>query len=1286
MFLLEPGRAESLVYTASDLVLSGECEFRLLRRVDELLGRIPRREREQDTMLARTAALGEAHELKVLTAFQARFGVGRIPRVGMNSPPGGVVSVPPVGRMTVEDLTAAHDRTLAALEHGADVVYQASFFDGRFHGRADFLVRDHRPTRAAEESGVPRYAVHDTKLARRAKVRALLQLAAYADQLISAHVDPTDQIHLILGDRTETHHDLGDVLPVFRRRRDRLLRILDEHVADDAPVAWGDDRWVACGRLGVCPDCAQAAHTHRDVLVVKGVYERQRARLREHGITTIDGLVAASDPPDGMPRARFEELRGQARLQLGLDQGHGSVPLIGDVPPSDGAPPSDDETPRERLRWRIVDPDPIDALPTPSPGDIFFDFEGDPLWEEPLPGAAGGTGAVGLDYLFGWVERPPDDGRSGAATKPLFTGLWADDLAAEREALVRFVDHVNARRRRYPDMHVYHYASYEKTHLLSIAARHGTFEDEVDDLLRDGVLVDLYAVVRSAVRTSDRSLSIKKLEPLYMRDDPVREGVVDAASSVIEYAEYAQASADGRVDDAARLRERILRYNEYDCVSTSRLLEWLRWAREHARDQIPAEPRRDLPNLPEGARRPGPDEDVVQAGGTRHEARERRAALSGEIQESVGESTSRRSGAETALALLGAAVEYYTREAKPFWQEHFARLELPVDEWPGKGATFLVDGGRVLREWEVEPGRRTPVRHLELDGRMLDHAQVRDSDLVSRANVQVVYERPVPDVVGPLPERAVRGAHAGGEIVAVHGPEPSEESGRAAPGGDVVVLHERLRRHAVEHARLPMALTPAAGPGHGPQETAVEEAARAALDHWREHHCLPDGPTRDLLERRTPRLAHDGSPLPPPDRADMVGTVERALRDLDRTYLAIQGPPGSGKTHVGSHVVARLVTDGWRVGIVSQSHAAVENMLHATVTKAGLAARAVAKKDDGGRRGRPPSTPPPWEELSADRLARFAATSPAGCVVGGTAWDFAHHRWPAGGLDLLVIDEAGQFSLADTIAVGRSARRLLLLGDPRQLPQVTQGRHPQPVDSSALGWLTAGAPVLPEGFGYFLDTSWRMHPDVCRKVSALAYSGRLGAHPVTAERSLDGIPPGVRHVPVSHAGNRYASPEEAAEVVRQVRAVIGREWTDPTETAPGPRPLDQADVVVVAAYNAQVNVVRQALAEAGFDQVPVGTVDLFQGREAPVAILTLAASSPHDASRGTGFLLSRHRLNVAVSRAQWRAVVVSSPELTDFLPGDLEADGVRRLLDLGAFLRLTSTTADTKDTANTAER
>jgi superfamily I DNA and/or RNA helicase len=287
-------------------------------------------------------------------------------------------------------------------------------------------------------------------------------------------------------------------------------------------------------------------------------------------------------------------------------------------------------------------------------------------------------------------------------------------------------------------------------------------------------------------------------------------------------------------------------------------------------------------------------------------------------------------------------------------------------------------------------------------------------------------------------------------------------------------------------------------------------------------------------------------------------------------------------------------------------------------------------------------------------------------VIGGTAWDFTNRkRIAVGSLDLLVIDEAGQFSLANTVAVSTAAHRLLLLGDPQQLPQVSQGTHPEPCDSSALAWTMGGHRVMPADRGYFLDRTWRMHPDLTRAVSRLAYEDRLqSSEAVTGARSLAGVAPGIGILEVDHADNSVESPEEALAVIAEVQRLLGREWSAP-ETGQGPRPLEQNDVLVVAPYNAQVALVRRRLDAAGLADVRVGSVDKFQGQEAPVVIVSMTASAPADVPRGMDFLLSRNRVNVAVSRAMWCAVIVRSPRLTDYLPAD--PIGLARL---GAFIGL----------------
>jgi superfamily I DNA and/or RNA helicase len=450
---------------------------------------------------------------------------------------------------------------------------------------------------------------------------------------------------------------------------------------------------------------------------------------------------------------------------------------------------------------------------------------------------------------------------------------------------------------------------------------------------------------------------------------------------------------------------------------------------------------------------------------------------------------------------------------------------------------------------------------------------------------------------------------------------------------------------------LPFALTPGPPVSTAALRDSIESSAVAVAAGLPQ---VPRTAMADILLRRAPRT-HSGAGLP--RGTDTVADITAAVLDLDSSYLAVHGPPGTGKTYTAAAVISRLVTEhAWRVGVVAQSHATVENLLGAVID-AGLDAGRVAKKPHDHHA-------PRWREIDNSDYAAFIADTP-GCVIGGTAWDFANaNRVRPGSLDLLVIDEAGQFCLANTIAVAPAATNLLLLGDPQQLPQVSQGTHPEPVDTSALDWLVDGQRTLPDARGYFLDRSYRMHPEVCAAVSALSYEGRLhSVSHVTAARRLDGYEPGVHVDLVRHQGNSIDSPEEADAITAHIKRLLGASWTDEH----GTRALTTGDVLVLAPYNAQVALVRARLTAADLGEVRVGTVDKFQGRQAPVVFISMTASSVDEVPRGISFLLNRNRLNVAVSRAQYAAVIVRSELLTEYLPATPAG-----LTELGAFLALTS--------------
>jgi uncharacterized protein len=364
---------------------------------------------------------------------------------------------------------------------------------------------------------------------------------------------------------------------------------------------------------------------------------------------------------------------------------------------------------------------------------------------------------------------------------------------------------------------------------------------------------------------------------------------------------------------------------------------------------------------------------------------------------------------------------------------------------------------------------------------------------------------------------------------------------------------------------------------------------------------------------------------------------------LDRSYLFIQGPPGAGKTYTGSHVIVNLLQAGKRVAVTSNSHKAIHNLLTGVVERCeerhfapSAMKKASAGKQDSFFDG----------ALIDDMTDAAEALAPDNQLVAGTAWLFADPRAEQA-FDYLFVDEAGQVSLGHLVAMGLCAKNIVLLGDQMQLPQPVQGVHPGRSGESVLDYLLDGQAVIPPERGIFLANTWRMHPDVCRFISDAVYDGKLVSAPGRERQAVlfDACPPslaptGIRFVPVEHDGCTQKSEEEAAVVRELFDSLLGVRWRSHEGDV---EPLRVEDILVVAPYNLQVQLLKMRLP----DGARVGTVDKFQGQEAPVVLVSMATSSGEYLPRNLEFLYSKNRLNVALSRAKCLAVLVASPKLMD---------------------------------------
>jgi uncharacterized protein len=431
-------------------------------------------------------------------------------------------------------------------------------------------------------------------------------------------------------------------------------------------------------------------------------------------------------------------------------------------------------------------------------------------------------------------------------------------------------------------------------------------------------------------------------------------------------------------------------------------------------------------------------------------------------------------------------------------------------------------------------------------------------------------------------------------------------------------------------------------------------------------HPSPDDPPSPvslaLLAREQPRFTQGHGPLGGVFRDDLDSTLAW-VDHLDNSYVAIQGPPGTGKTYSGAHIIYELIRAGQRVGITAMSHAAIDNLLRATYevfeSKGELvslrALRQAARPADGGMEGVRYNAKK--DELESDRFN----------LVAGTTWLWSRPGLRAYPVDVLIVDEAGQLALADAVASANAARNIVLLGDPLQLAQVSQAEHPDGSGASVLEHVLGEHATILDTQGVFIAETRRMHPDVCSFISNQIYEGRLTSH-ASCSQQVTTFGTGLRWLRAEHSSRSTESYEESALVIEQIRAMLGTPWTNQRGES---RPLTATDFMVVAPYNDQVRLLRREFDRTpGLVDVQVGTVDKFQGREAPVVFFTMTTSSGDDMPRGPEFLFSRNRLNVAVSRARCLAYLVCTEELLNSRARTIEE--MRLIGTLSSFVEYAS--------------
>jgi predicted RecB family nuclease/nucleoside-triphosphatase THEP1 len=1058
------------------------------------------------------------------------------------------------------------EETLALMERGVDVIAQGALRDGEWFGRPDVLRRVERGGGEWAWS----YEVADTKLARETKATTILQLSLYSELLGKIQGVAPEFLWVVppgAGFAGEKYR-VGEYAAYYRYVKGRLVRAVgngvtgkpmgsEEGATGQYALGFGGAQAEACAtgtypepveHCSVCQwfkECDARRRADDHLSLVAGIRRQQRDQFEAWDAGTMAKLAELPIPLKERPkhgaRVGYERAREQARVQV---EGRTGKKLVYEalLPVAAGMG--------------------FCRLPEPSADDIFLDLEGDPF-----------VGEQGLQYLFGFAFRD-------AAGEWRYEKKWALNREKEKEGFEWVVDEIMRRRAADPKMHVYHFGGYEPGALKRLMGMYATREDEIDRMLRAGVLVDLHQAFKQSTRASVEEYSLKKIEAFY---GFARATPLDLSRAAMRYVEHRLEL--GRLDEAAEIpekfREALEGYNGEDCVSTGKLRDWL----EAERRKLVARGV-EVPRLPEKS---GDPSEKLK------EKLERTAALTELLSAGIPVDPEARTEEQAAQWLLAQLLSWHRREDKRAWQDGYRYAEMNdedlLDERVG-----LTKMSFVAHVEQVGRGRQVPTDRYSFEPQQASNV---------RAEKEVYF-----------------GDEKFGEVVRI-----DHVKG--------IVDIKKTKKTAEVHP-------PTVYMWKSPLPTDTQAGALYRMGAWVAKNGVdPAGryrAGRDLLLRKPPRLLN-GEKLGQLASETVVNTANRIVTSLADSVFAIQGPPGSGKTYTGARMVCELVKRGMKIGVSALSHKVIRKLLDDVVEAAhelGFHGIRCMQVDKNGEASDDVAVVKEKEEAWDALQSRVAN------VVGGTSWVWSPEK-AFEVVDVLFIDEAGQMSLADVLAVSQAAKRLVLLGDPQQLERPTKGSHPNGAEKSALEHLLNGRKTIAGDMGFLLPETWRLHPKICEFTSGCFYDEKLSSHAIARSRVIEGHDwieeAGLWFVPATHEGNRNSSVEEVELVARIVEGLL-RPGVKYFYSAGNSRALKEDEILIVAPYNAQVADLKTRL-----PGMRIGTVDKFQGQEAPVVIYSLTTSSPEEAPRGMEFLYSLNRLNVATSRAKAAVIVVGSPRL-----------------------------------------
>lgn len=1013
------------------------------------------------------------------------------------------------------------DLTLNAMKSGADYIFQAALLNGQWHGFVDLLERVNTPSLIGSFS----YEAMDIKLKRQPDPSHIIQLCVYSDLLKHYQGESPLSFSLVLGNGEKKIFKFCDFVQYYTIIKDQFEAYTPSLTEKSlhAPCQYCSH----CKWQNLCDEqWKRADHLSQ----VANIQQSQIIKLENNNIQTLESLALLSNSVSisKLPEQTLNRLRSQARLQLiNRKTGKNEIELL---PSAEGRG--------------------FACLPQPDPSDLFFDMEGDPMYSPD-----------GLEYLFGFYYYDNE--------KPVFKPFWAHNKIEEKQTFQFVIDFITDHLKLHPNAHIYHYNHYEETAIKRLASHFGTRENEVDDILREKKLVDLFRVVRDAIRTSEPGYSIKNLEIFYMQK---REGsVANAMESIVVY-DYWKETKN------AALLEQISNYNEDDCHSTYLLQQWLLKLR--------------------------PAETIwFKSANEENSAEKKQKQTDAEKKKELYVTALLKNTTEhdrSFKELVAQLLEFYRREEKPEWWNLFERQEKNYDE--------------LVEDLECITGLT---------------ALSTQPPFKEKKSTVYTYTFPIQEHKLEV-----------GDIWSL--------TSEAKNLGTIHSLDNETRTIGLKTSQnsLPKCCSITRFPPmiNDPLKNAIYHFADSIIAKENRYPAIIA-----FLKREKPKIKHQKPNTPIIDsNKSIVEASINAVENLQNSYLFIQGPPGTGKTYTSSQIIAYLISIGKHVGVSSNSHKAINNLL-SNIERAskekGLVFRGQKKSNKGE------------SEFNGEMIINIfenKTIDPTADLIAGTSWLFARKELEQK-LDYLFIDEAGQVSLANFVAMGMSAKNIILMGDQMQLSQPIKGTHPGSSGMSTLEYLLQDKPIIPPDKGIFLAKTWRMHENICRFISDAVYDGQLHPEEKNQNQSLilsESAHPyllhnGIQFIQAQHHGCGQKSEEEGKIIRELFSSLLLQSYTDRDGTV---KLINSENILVVSPYNMQVNYLKSILPE----NARIGTVDKFQGQEAEVVLVSMTTSSSEDLPRNLEFLYSKNRLNVAISRARTLAIVIANPKLLQISCNNIE--------------------------------